>query len=619
MASVFSDISFSWHLTNFTLILGGCLIFVLVKLWGNFHYFGDLLVKFDIFHDHKAKTKEIEDEKIAEIRSKYDLTINGCLPEFCLEKLPIYYKEWEDIVQRLPELNRKGRLKDEILDMKLLCCDNLKTVHMLRRAYILLGMLVHSYVNGENSIWDKVKEENEIEGGDVEVKEDYFDGRSPELTEELIAEGRSSVENKPAEKRVILVSDQSIVSTNDSNYVDACDRKEENGVEEEEVFITDSTLDSHGSIPYIPHQLAVPWFLICSKLDMPLVLTASLDLWNWKLKDKTKLHDLSNVVSLMSMTGTKSEMYFHMVPCTMHYVAAPLIPQIFILYNEIALAAQRSEFTDNEKLKITSNNVLLFIVKLTSVYKEFKNILKRLKDLVDLDTFYHVYRPFLNGFWPNGVFLELTHGDKKAENNPLIASFISGDQERVGTAEDSTEGDKFEECSTEKVGINMIDGGAVVEKVSAQSTAVCSVISAKIPNKGIIVNPKGPSAGQSTMIVLFDLLLGIKHKGSGKEFQDEMVNYMSPGHRKMIYDLRDLVKKHGTLRDFISWSEDQPQYQTLASAYNNCIESVVDFRSLHLGIAVKYLERTKKGTGASSFRDMLNSMTSSTKQMLFRA
>ena len=618
MALAFGDQSFSWDLNNFTLFLGGCLIFVLVKFLGNVHYFRDLLAEFDIFNEHKVQTKEDEDKELAEIMGNYDLTINGCLPEFCLEKLPIYYKEWEDIVQRLPDLNRKGKLKDKIMTMRLLSCENLKTVDMLRRAYILLGMLVHSYINGENSAWDMLKEEKDIVGGKVKVEEDPFDGngRGAELIQKLVRKGRKFLENDCIDDHQIQDSDKKAILHSDDDD-DACNRN--NGTEVRKVSVSDSALDSHGDIPYIPHQLAIPWFLVCNKLDMPLVLTASLDLWNWKLKDETKSHDLSNLTSRMTMTGTKAEMYFHMVPCSMHYVAAPLLPQIFILYNDISLIPQRSEFVDNNRWKITCNNILLFIVKLTNVYKEFKNSLKRLKELVDIDAFYHVYRPFLNGFWPNGVFLELTCDGQKAENNPLIAAFLSGDQDGIGAAERSSEADRVEESINGKIEMNIGDGGKVMEKVDVKSTAVKSVITKKIPNKGIIVNPKGPSAGQSTMIVLFDLLLGIKHKGSGKEFQDEMVNYMSPCHRKMIYDLRGLVKKHGTLYDIISHFEDQPQHDTLVCAYNNCIESVADFRSLHLGIAVRYLERTNKGTGASSFRDMLNSMASSTKQMLFRA
>ena len=51
---------------------------------------------------------------------------------------------------------------------------------------------------------------------------------------------------------------------------------------------------------------------------------------------------------------------------------------------------------------------------------------------------------------------------------------------------------------------------------------------------------KGPSAGQSTMIILFDRFLGISHynkqAGEAGPFQDEMCDYMPEQHRQLLRD-----------------------------------------------------------------------------------
>ena len=42
--------------------------------------------------------------------------------------------------------------------------------------------------------------------------------------------------------------------------------------------------------------------------------------------------------------------------------------------------------------------------------------------------------------------------------------------------------------------------------------------------------------------------------------------------------------------------------------YDECVLNLRAFRSYHLGAATKYLVRTTKGTGTSTFRDLLREM-----------
>ena len=80
----------------------------------------------------------------------------------------------------------------------------------------------------------------------------------------------------------------------------------------------------------VPMVLARPFVEVCILLGIPPVLTAAAtDLWNWKLKDESKPISFSNMTCITTMTGTSTEINFHVTPCLMHFYSAPLIMQIF--------------------------------------------------------------------------------------------------------------------------------------------------------------------------------------------------------------------------------------------------------------------------------------------------
>ena len=92
----------------------------------------------------------------------------------------------------------------------------------------------------------------------------------------------------------------------------------------------DMNLDDSPSNYEVPVVLARPFVEVCILLGVPPVLTAAAtDLWNWKLKDESKPISFSNMTCITTMTGTSTEMNFHITPCLMHFYAAPLIMQIF--------------------------------------------------------------------------------------------------------------------------------------------------------------------------------------------------------------------------------------------------------------------------------------------------
>ena len=68
---------------------------------------------------------------------------------------------------------------------------------------------------------------------------------------------------------------------------------------------------------------------------------------------------------------------------------------------------------------------------------------------------------------------------------------------------------------------------------------------------GKLARSKGPSAGQSSLIVMLDQFLGINHFGEAGKFQQEMLHYMPSVHRKMLQDYEKRVKACGNAKMFL--------------------------------------------------------------------
>ena len=116
----------------------------------------------------------------------------------------------------------------------------------------------------------------------------------------------------------------------------------------------------------IPRQIAVPFSEVCEKLGLPPVLTAAMDLWNWRLVDAQANSSLGKrtpstpkgigraaqdascpgmtaslfprtkgterwsweprrLEAMVMMTGTDTERYFHMLPCAMQVMRPNLV------------------------------------------------------------------------------------------------------------------------------------------------------------------------------------------------------------------------------------------------------------------------------------------------------
>lgn len=80
----------------------------------------------------------------------YGLTAkHGFLPsDTPVTELPAYFAEWESVVKNLQALILTGRLRESIARMPVLSTDRLSSAAEWRRAYSILGFMLHGYIWG---------------------------------------------------------------------------------------------------------------------------------------------------------------------------------------------------------------------------------------------------------------------------------------------------------------------------------------------------------------------------------------------------------------------------------------------------------------------------------------
>ena len=490
------------------------------------------------------------------VMARYDLA-QGFLPSSCLDRLPPQFDAWENIVSDLARLNRTSTLRDAVDAM----ADEVSARDVsaaspaeLRRMYLILGMLAHSYAHGGEVPWRLLRGDR----GDESRAHDQA----------AAGDGLSGLDRVAAAAAAA------------------------------------GTTEPTGP-PALPPQLARPWFWVCRALQMPPVLTAgATDLWNWRLRDASVRMTFDNLELTSTLTGTATEANFHLVPCAMQAAAAEVVPKVFLADLLVRRGRARA--------------LAALLLELTDVLAQFKAIFGRVKGAVDRDTFYDVYRPLLNGFYPGGIVL---HGVSTEAAEGAFKSSLLG-IEVVDTAGPSS--------SAAFKGADPADPASPADPADPADPAV---------SVSVCVRSKGPSAGQSTMIMLFDLLLGVTHSDAGARFQAEMLSYMPQPHRQMVLDFKRKWKplpQHTdggsaaagagadsaggaagsagsagvpSVREFVL---ARPRDRALAAAFEGCVRALHDLRRFHLATVAGYLERTSTGTGASTWRLLLEDMLRST-------
>jgi indoleamine 2,3-dioxygenase len=125
----------------------------------------------------------------------------------------------------------------------------------------------------------------------------------------------------------------------------------------------------------------------------------------------------------------------------------------------------------------------------------------------------------------------------------------------------------------------------------------------------------GGSAAQSSLIQSFDAGLGVKHNGDKEAFfLHSMRSYMPPPHRKFI----EALESGPSLRQFVI--NLKLDYPVLCTLYNDCIQTLENFRKKHMQIAAWYIAgqapNHQKGTGGTDFTHLLKEVRRDTAEHL---
>ena len=103
--------------------------------------------------------------------------------------------------------------------------------------------------------------------------------------------------------------------------------------------------------------------------------------------------------------------------------------------------------------------------------------------------------------------------------------------------------------------------------------------------EGVDNEPKkfvGASAAQSSTLPVFDILLGVEHHGTDKEFLDLQKWHMPRPHHHFLLAL----SHQPSLRDYVQCHKTN---EVLVTAYNSCIKELGHFRSQHIILVTRYI------------------------------
>ena len=103
--------------------------------------------------------------------------------------------------------------------------------------------------------------------------------------------------------------------------------------------------------------------------------------------------------------------------------------------------------------------------------------------------------------------------------------------------------------------------------------------------EGVDKEPKifgGASAGQSSTLPVFDILLGVVHHGTAEEFLYQQRWHMPRHHRQFLLYL----SQQPSLREFVLQHKNEKE---LVDTYNNCVKQLEHLRSEHIILVTRYI------------------------------
>lgn len=131
---------------------------------------------------------------------------------------------------------------------------------------------------------------------------------------------------------------------------------------------------------------------------------------------------------------------------------------------------------------------------------------------------------------------------------------------------------------------------------------------------------KGETGAQSSIVPVFDAILGIEHEENAlKAHLMEMRDYMPPNHLAFLTH----IEQQGSIRGYVKQHHDK--YPELKEYYNGCITLLGRFRQTHVKYAAQYIQQqsqtskansTEIGTGGTPFMSYLRHHLHTTDKFL---
>jgi indoleamine 2,3-dioxygenase len=283
----------------------------------------------------------------------------------------------------------------------------------------------------------------------------------------------------------------------------------------------------------IPPQLATPYREIASYHDLPPTATyTTLVLWNFAFQSPfCDLTDPANLRSLHTVTGTRDEEWFYLISVALDSRGGPIIRE---LLRCMAAAHADQEIAMIQSLQQTTLNI-----------RRIGQLLERMYERCDPQTYYHDVRPFLAG----------TKG-MAASGLPDGVYFDYGN------------------------------------------------------NQGEWLQYSGGSNGQSSLIQLLDIALGVDHYATGADrgrssdqgarnkangYMQEMRKYMPGRHREFLA----YVEKTTGIREYATSPRAS---DAVLGAYKETVTALSQFRDIHIQIVTRYIITPSRNPPAAHVR-----------------
>lgn len=148
----------------------------------------------------------------------------------------------------------------------------------------------------------------------------------------------------------------------------------------------------------LPAKIAVPVAKVSEYLGIkPLMTHATVDLYNWRIKDETQPFSLDNLESISLITGTPDESWFYLIMVAIEKEGGRVIDLIFDSWDGI---------------QYNSPSLVLKSLKQMNLHlKDICAIVKRMKENCKPEVFWNQLRPYLSGWtdkdrFPDGLLYE---------------------------------------------------------------------------------------------------------------------------------------------------------------------------------------------------------------------